>query len=182
MDQLETERLRLRPAIETDAHFVLALLNDPGYLANIADRGVRGEAEAAEYIRSAQVFRYGPDGLGFNVVELTATGEPIGICGLVKRDTLDHVDVGYALLEDHAGRGYAREAAAAALAHALGPLGLERVVAITSPENVGSRRVLEAIGMRYEGLLAVPGYDRDSALYAAGRAGVGSAPAKRRAS
>lgn len=169
MERIETARLLLREATPDDAAFVLELLNDPGFVANIADRGVRTVEVAAEYIQSAQIYRYGPDGLGFNVVELIATGQPVGTCGLVKRETLDDVDVGYALLERFAGRGYAREAAAAALAHALGPLGLERVVAITSPENAGSRRVLEAIGMRYEGLLAVPGYERDSALYAAGR-------------
>lgn len=169
MNTLETERLRLRPATADDAAFVLAVLNDPGYLANIADRGVRTEVEAAEYIRTAQVFRYGPDGLGYAVVQRKTSGEPLGICGLVKRDTLDDVDVGYALLQRHAGQGYGREAAAAVLAHALGSLGLERVVAITAPNNQRSRRVLEAIGMTYEGLLAVPGYDGGSALYAAGR-------------
>jgi RimJ/RimL family protein N-acetyltransferase len=182
MQRLETERLILRPLTAEDAAFVLAVLNDPGYLANIADRGVRTVEDAAAYIGSAQVFRYGPDGLGFNVVELRETGEPVGICGLVKRDTLDDLDVGYAILEPFSGYGYAREAGAAALAHALGPLGLARVVAITSPENAGSRRVLERIGMRYEGLLEVPGYDSVSCLYAAGRSGVGSAQLQERAS
>ena len=182
MDQLETERLRLRPVTAADAPFVLALLNDPGFIANIADRGVRTHEQAVEHIRTGPVFQYGPDGLGFNAVELKSSGALIGICGLVKRDSLDDVDVGYAFLERYAGRGYAREAAAAALQHALGPLGLERVVAITSPENGASRRVLEAIGMRYEGLRAIAGYAQDSALCAAGRAGVSSGSAERRAS
>ncbi len=173
MDRLETERLVLRPLTAADAPFVLAVLNDPGYLANVADRGVRTLEQAEAYLATAPVFRYGLDGLGFNVVELRATGEPLGICGLVKRDTLDAPDVGYAILERFRGRGYAREAAAAALAQGLGLLGYRRIVAITSPENSGSRRVLEAIGMRFEGLFPIQPYDRDSALYAAGEAGLG---------
>lgn len=167
MDRIETARLNLRPVTTDDAAFVLRVLNDPGYVENIADRGVRTLEQAREYMKTAAVFAYDDRGLGFNIVEVRETGEAVGICGLVKRDTLDDVDVGYALLETYAGRGYAREAAAGTLAHALGRLGLGRVVAITAPGNTGSRRVLEVIGMRFEGVIQVPGYDGGSALYAA---------------
>jgi [ribosomal protein S5]-alanine N-acetyltransferase len=165
MQTLTTERLRLRPARRDDAPFMFELLNSPGFLANIGDRNVRSAEDAVGYIETAAVFD-GSRGLGFNVVEELATGEVVGICGLVKREALDDVDVGYAFLERAWGRGYAQEAAAATLAHARGPLGLERIVAITAPANAGSRRVLERIGMRYEGMVEVPGYDGGSCLYA----------------
>lgn len=166
MKRLETERLVLRPVRPEDAAFMLQLLNAPGFLQHIGDRNVRSEADAAAYIATAAVFD-GFGGLGFNVVEERATGAAVGICGLVKRDALDAPDVGYAFLEAAWGRGYAQEAAAAALAHGLTELGLDKVVAITSPENAGSRRVLEKIGMRYEGVVQVPGYAGGSCLYAA---------------
>ena len=123
--------------------------------------------EARAYIASAPLCD-GSKGLGFNVVVEKASGERIGTCGLVKRDTLDAPDVGYALLERFAGRGYASEAAGAALAQGLGGLGLRRVLAITSVGNAGSRRVLEKIGMRLERVAPMAGYEGDTCLYAAG--------------
>lgn len=127
---------------------------------------MRTLADAEAYVRTAPLFADGPDGLGFNIVEERATGQAVGICGLVKRDTLDDVDVGYAFLERAAGRGYATEAAAAALAHARNDLGLERVVAITGVGNGGSRRVLEKIGLKLEGVIKLPGHAGDTCLYA----------------
>jgi ribosomal-protein-alanine N-acetyltransferase len=94
-----------------------------------------------------------------------ATGETAGICGLVKRDGLDHPDVGYAFLERFWGRGLASEGAAATLAHARERLGLSTVVAITKPENKGSRAVLERIGMKFVGLVDLPGHDEASSYY-----------------
>lgn len=167
MQILTTPRLRLRPAVAADAPFVLRLLNSAGFLANIGDRGVRTVADAQAYIADAPIFAYGPHGLGFNIVERIATGEPVGTCGLIKRETLDDVDVGYAFLDEAGGQGFATEAAGVALRHALDDLRLGRVVAITSPGNAGSRRVLSKIGMRYEGLVDVPGYEGPSCLYAA---------------
>jgi RimJ/RimL family protein N-acetyltransferase len=146
---------------------VLRLLNSEGFLANIGDRGVHTIEDAEGYLQTAPIFAYGPEGLGFNVVEVLETGEPVGTCGLVKREALKHPDVGYALIDEAAGRGYATEAAAATLRHARETLRLERVLAITSLENTSSQRVLEKIGMRYEGLVDVPGYDGPSRLYAA---------------
>lgn len=148
-----------------DAEFVLALLNEPAFHANIGDRSVRTLADAAAYIRSAPIFA-AAGGLGFSIVVERVSGESVGMCGLVKRETLEDVDVGYAMLARFSGRGYAREAAAATVAHAREALGLARVVAITGPANVGSRRVLEAIGMRLERTLQLQGYAGESCLYA----------------
>lgn len=166
MQTLTTERLLLRPAVADDADFLLELLNSPAFLANIGDRNVRTPEQATRYLETAPVFDYGPDGFGFNIVELRATGDRAGICGLVKRETLDDVDLGYAILERFGRRGLATEAARAALEHAQGVLGLVRVVAIVSPENAASRRVLEAIGMRLERQLRLPGHEHETCLYA----------------
>ena len=167
MQTLITSRLRLRPATAEDAPFIVRLLNAPGFLAHIGDRAVRTAEEARAYLASAPIFAYGPGGLGFNVVEVLATGEPVGTCGLVKREALDAPDVGYALLDEAAGQGFATEAAGATLEHALRDLRLPRVLAITSEANLGSRRVLEKIGMRFEGLRSLPGYAAPSCVYAA---------------
>jgi RimJ/RimL family protein N-acetyltransferase len=147
MKAIRTPRLRLRPATPDDAGFLVALMNDPSYLHFIGDRGVRTLEDARQYLASAVVYRY-DDGLGLNVVEALAGGQAVGICGLVQRPDLVHADLGYALLPQHAGRGYAAEAARATLDHAFATLGLARVLAITRPDNLRSRRVLEAIGMR----------------------------------
>lgn len=166
MRTITTARLVLRPATLADAAFIQELMNDPGYLARIGDRGIRTPADARAYLGTALIYRYGPDGLGFNVVERLEDGVPVGICGLVKRDGLDDVDLGYAMLSREAGRGHATEAAAATLGHARRGLGLGRVVAVTTPGNAGSRRVLEKIGMRLEGTVRLPGQDAASCLYA----------------
>jgi RimJ/RimL family protein N-acetyltransferase len=153
---LETERLNLRRLEAGDAAFILELLNDPSFLRHIGDKGVRTLEDAARYIAEGPVASYARHGFGLWLVELKnadAGGErrtPAGICGLVKRDTLPDADIGYAFLPRFCGRGYATEAAAAVLHHAHGALGLKRVVAITVPENEGSIKVLEKIGLKFE--------------------------------
>jgi hypothetical protein len=93
---------------------------------------------------------------GLYMVELKATGQPIGICGLVQRDYLADADVGFAFLPEFWSRGYAFESAAAVKAFAFETLGLARVLAITSPDNVGSIRVLQKIGLEFEGMIKPP--------------------------
>jgi len=143
---LETPRLWLRQLATADAPFILRLVNEPSWLANIGDRGVRTLADACRYIETGPVEMYGRLGFGLYCVGLRDAEAPIGICGLLKRDTLEDVDLGFAFLPEHWGRGYAREAAAAVVAHGWAALGLVRIVAIISPHNDASRRVLEAIG------------------------------------
>lgn len=149
MKRLRTQRLVLREATEHDAAFVAELMNDEGYLTLIGDRGVRTSEDAHRYLETSVLYDYGGHGRGFNVVE-NEEGVPVGICGLIKREELDDVDLGYAILGAYVGRGYATEAASATLEHALGDLGLKRVVAITTILNAGSRKVLERIGMGLE--------------------------------
>ena len=156
MRSLETERLIIREAREADLDFVVALMNDGDYLRLIGDRGVRDLESAAAYVASSPIYDYA-EGLGFNIVE-TKIGERVGICGLVRRESDGDVDLGYAMLHRHSGKGYATEAARATLKHAQRELGLERVIAITTAINVGSRRVLERSGFRLESV-ADPDHD-----------------------
>ena len=150
MESLETERLILRALTTGDAAFILELLNDPSYIHNIGDRKVRTLDGAKSYIKKGPIASYHSNGFGLRLVELKETHEPIGICGLIKRDTLDDVDIGYALLPKFWSNGYATESAMAVKAFARDIIGLKRIVGITDPENTGSIRVLEKLGMKFE--------------------------------
>lgn len=163
---LETERTRLRWLTPDDAPFILALLNEPGWIRFIGDRGVHDIDAARAYLEQRLVPAYERLGFGFYALELKAGGSPAGICGLIKRDGLDDVDLGFALLAPYEGRGLAGEAAAATLAHARDDLGLRRVAAIATPDNARSTRLLERLGMRFERLVRLPGDTVDLRLYA----------------
>lgn len=145
----ETERLRLRRLVVEDAAFILTLLNDPAFIRFIGDRGVRTIEDARGYLLNGPIASYARFGFGLFMVELKAEHVPIGICGLIKREALADVDVGYALLPEFRSRGYAREAAAAAIDQGRRDVGLTRVVAIVQPDNAGSIRVLEQLGLRF---------------------------------
>jgi len=89
-------------------------------------------------------------------VDLKEGGEPIGMCGLLKRDALPDVDVGFAFRPRFWSRGYAFESASAVLAHARDAFGLKRLLAITAPDNEASIRLLEKLGFRFERMARVP--------------------------
>lgn len=165
MTLLETHRLTLRHLTPDDAPFILALLNDPDWLRFIGDRGVRTVAQAAAYIAAGPAAMYERHGFGLYLVELKAGGAPIGICGLIKRDFLDDVDLGFAFLPQGRGQGYALEAAEAVLRYAATALGLRRVAAITDLENQRSIRLLERLGLRFTRLLAYPGEEAPVRLF-----------------
>lgn len=151
---LETDRLLLRHLADTDeadAAFILRLLNEPSFLENIGDRGVRTLDDARAYIRNGPMAMYERHGFGLFCVETKDSGARVGICGLLKRDTLPDVDVGFAFLPEYWGQGYAIEAASAVLAWARTAHGLTRIVAINSPGNDASVRVLDKLGMVLEG-------------------------------
>jgi ribosomal-protein-alanine N-acetyltransferase len=150
---LETERLNLRRLNAGDAAFILELLNEPSFLHNIGDRGVRTLEQAVQYILKGPVDSYARHGFGLWLVELKESGTPAGICGLVKRDTLPDADIGYAFLPRFWSQGYAYESAAAVMSYARGALGLRRVLAITNPANAGSIKVLEKIGLKPDRLV-----------------------------
>lgn len=165
MKILETERLVLRTVEVEDAPFYLNLLNTPGFIANIGDRGIRTLAAAREAIIDGPVKMQAALGHSIYLVELRESGVAIGMSGLIKRDALEEVDIGYALLPPYYGQGYAIEAARAVLAHARDTVGLRRLMAITSPGNHASNGLLEKIGMRFERMVQIHPDDSGSRLY-----------------
>lgn len=162
---LETPRLVLRQLELNDAPFILELVNDPAWLQFIGDKQVHDLEDARNYLRTGPLDMYARLGFGLYLVTLTA-GTPIGICGPIKRDALPDVDLGFALLASYRGRGFAREIAAAVLDYTRDALGLLRVLAITSPDNVRSISVLETIGFTYEQTVTLPGQAKPTKVFA----------------
>jgi RimJ/RimL family protein N-acetyltransferase len=150
---LETERLRLVEFTPGDAPFVLRLLNEPAFLRYIGDRGVRTLEDARRYIADGPVAGYARHGYGLLRVLRRADGETVGMCGVLKRDTLPDPDIGFSFLPEYWSQGYAFEAAAAALRHARGAVGVGRVVAITTKDNGPSMRLLARLGFRPDGVV-----------------------------
>lgn len=150
MKFLETDRLLLRQLTTDDAPFILELLNEPSFLQNIGDKGVRSITDARGYLLSGPLASYEHYGFGLYLVERKESRVALGICGLLKREALADVDLGFAFLPQFWGQGFAVEAAQAVKNYAHQRLGLARIVAITLPSNRGSIRVLETLGMRFE--------------------------------
>jgi len=163
---LETERLSLRRLNLEDAPFILELLNEAAFLRFIGGRGVRSLEDARAYLAKGPLSSYQRLGFGLWLVRSRANQEALGMCGLIKRDALQDVDLGYAFIERFWLQGYASEAAMAVKNYALGVLGLRRLVAITDQENTGSIRVLEKIGMRYERLVRLADEGEELKLFA----------------
>lgn len=162
---LETPRLLLREITAADAEFVLEMLNEPAFIRNVADRGVRTLADAAEYIAQKFEASYREFGFGSYAIELKETGLIVGMCGLLQRPTLADVDVGYAILERYWGRGFAYEAAAAVMQYGREKLGLSRIVGFTAPENNISIKLLEKLGLHFERMVILPGYETESKMF-----------------
>ncbi|MFI4920518.1 MAG: GNAT family N-acetyltransferase [Gammaproteobacteria bacterium] len=165
MQVFETERLALSLLEPGDAEFILELVNDPAWLRYIGDRGVHNLDDACGYIRIGPADMQARLGYSLYKVALKSDGKSIGICGLLKRDSLPDADIGFAFLERYRGQGYAREAASATLAYARSILGLKRILAITSPDNVSSIRLLEKLGFEYQETVQMPGPSRDTKVF-----------------
>lgn len=147
---LHSERLSFRKFGLNDADFIIELLNSPGWLQYIGDRKVRNQEQAIQYLEQGPLKSYKENDYGLWLVVLKEIEKPIGMCGLLKRDYLDHPDIGFALLPAFAGKGYGKEMAGAVLHYAEEQLKIRSICAITLAENSASIRVLEHLGMRYE--------------------------------
>ena len=147
---LETERLILRPLTTADAPFILTLLNEPSFLRYIGDKKVRTLEDAAQYILNGPVASYERHGFGLGMVELKDSDTPIGMCGILKRDELPNPDIGFAFMPDFWSKGFAFEAAAAVLRDARERLKLDRILAITTPDNESSMKLLQKLGLKFE--------------------------------
>ena len=163
--EFETARLTVRRLNYDDAPFLVGLLNQPSFLANIGDRGVRNADDAHRYLREGPLAMYERHGFGLWHVSRRADGAAMGMCGLLKRDILPDVDLGYAFLPEFWGQGYAFEAAEATLRHAAERFGLKRVIGVVSEGNAASIRVLEKLGMRFERRVSMRPEEPDVRLF-----------------
>ena len=152
----ETERLQIREMTEEDGVFYQAMLSDPDFKTHIGDRGVTSEEIAITHMRDRVLSSYDAHGFGMWLVSRKSDGEAIGMAGLVKRDFLKHVDLGYAFLPVGRGAGYATEAASAVVGYARQHFGIRRLAAIVSPANHASIRVLERLGFNHTGQVKFP--------------------------
>jgi RimJ/RimL family protein N-acetyltransferase len=181
MKVLETNRLIVRRLSTEDAEFILKLLNEPSWLRFIGDKGVRTVEDARAYILNGPVEMYSRLGFGLYLVESKEEGLSIGMCGLIKRDALEDVDIGFAFFPEYWGKGYAYEAAAAVMSYAASVLGLNRVVAITSGDNDSSEKLLEKLGLRFEKMIKLSAESPEIKLFGTqldtGTAGVAGSPA-----
>ncbi|MDY7094619.1 MAG: GNAT family N-acetyltransferase [Acidobacteriota bacterium] len=176
---LTTQRLALFEMSVEDAPWMLRLLNEPSFLTNIGDRGVRSLGEAGRYLESRVTASYREHGFGMYRVEDREDGAVLGVCGLVRREGLAHADLGFAFFPEHWGRGYASEAGAAIVAHARNTLGLGTLLAIAAPDNRGSIRVLEKLGFERRGSIRLPGEEVDLELYGSGPSSSDESPGHR---
>jgi len=162
---IETIRLTLREITLGDAEFILRLVNDPSFMSNIGDKGLRNTDDAKKFIRSGPWKCQEKPGYGQFVVELRESGEPTGVCGLLHRETLDVTDVGFAFLPQYRGHGFAFEAADAVMKYGYSTLGVDRIVALTSEDNVASIKVLKKLGMEFERTVKMSIDDPGTVLY-----------------
>ena len=162
---IETERLRLRPVTVDDADLMLAIWNDPAFIRNVSDRGIRTVEQAREAIEGGAQKLFEDYGYGPYCMSLKSDGTMIGICGLFKRDNLEDPDIGFGVLPDFCGKGYAGEAAAAVVNFARNELGIAVLMAIVSPTNAPSIGLIKKLGLTFDQMITMPGNDDAICLY-----------------
>ena len=165
MNVIETGRLILRKGTNDDAPFFLDLLNQPSFIEFLGDRGVRTLDDARAYIQSKLVDSYNKFGFGLYMVLLKEDQTSIGICGLIKRDGLDDVDVGFAFLPQYASQGYGFESASAVMEYGRKTFGLKKIVGIVSSGNVKSIDLLEKLGLKFEKMIKLPNDKEELKLF-----------------
>lgn len=162
---LETDRLQLRQLTTNDAPFIIGLVNSPGWLKNIGDRHIKTVDEAEAYLLNGPLASYETNGFGLYLIELKDDQTPIGMCGLLRRDTLEIPDIGFALLPEFTGKGYAFESAEAVMAFAGNTLKLPVIAAIVLPTNEPSIKLLEKIGLTFRQPIVYPGTNEELMLF-----------------
>ncbi|MEL7834510.1 GNAT family N-acetyltransferase [Fodinibius sp. Rm-B-1B1-1] len=165
MDIIKTKRLIIRPLTPNDTSFILELLNEPAFHKYIGDKGVRTETDALNYLNNGPIANYTNFGYGLYHVTEKTSGVSVGICGLKNRAALDIPDLGYAFLSSSWGHGYATEAGSAVVNYTKQHLNIDRIAAITHPENKGSIRVLEKIGFTFQKEVYLDDFEGPTSLF-----------------
>ena len=162
---LNTERLTLREFHLDDAQFIIRLVNSPDWIKFIGDRNIKTVEQAEEYLTAGPLKSYAVYGFGLNVVELTESNIPIGMCGIIKRDSLERPDIGFAFLPEYFGKGYGFEIASATLGYAVQVLRIPSICAITVANNTASIRLIEKLGLTIEKTFQYPDTGEELQLY-----------------
>lgn len=162
---MQTERLRLRRVTLDDAAFMLSIWNDPGFVKHVGDRGIRSVEDAEAALIDGAFKLYEEYGYGPYCMSLKSDGTLVGICGLFRRDNLEHPDIGFAVLPAFCRQGLAREAAEVVVEHARNDLGIDYLTAIVSSENVASIALIENLGLTFDGGITMPGEENEISLY-----------------
>lgn len=165
MPVLKTTRLNICELTSDDAPFIFELLNTPSWIKFIGDRGIKTLTDAANYIVNGPMKSYAKNNFGLYTVKLKDGNIPIGLCGLIKRDSLEDIDIGFAFLPDYEGKGFAFESCAAILENAKTQFAISRVVAITVKENSRSIQLLEKIGFVFEKFIQLPNDPEELMLF-----------------
>ncbi|WOH39215.1 GNAT family N-acetyltransferase [Thalassotalea fonticola] len=165
MSPIQTQNLIIRCVNADDAAFILILLNEPSFITNIGDKQVRTLSDALNYIKTGPQQMYKDFGFALHIVCLKGSNKPIGMCGLLKRDTLPEPDIGFAFLELYSGKGYGYESAKAVLDFEVQDKQLKTVLAITAVDNPASRALLLKLGFSFNKQVQLEGMDKDSNLY-----------------
>ena len=158
MQVCQTSRLTIRHLVEQDAEFVIELLNDKSFIDNVGDKKVKNIEDAVNYIQNGPIASYNEFGFGLNLIVLKDSDIPIGICGLVTREELEHSDLGYALLPKYWSNGYAHEASLAVMKDGHENHGLKLILAFTSPTNDASNGLLKKLGFSFKGEFDMSGH------------------------
>jgi ribosomal-protein-alanine N-acetyltransferase len=162
---IQTPRLTIAQLSWSDWPFILELLNTPGWLQYIGDRNVHNEEQAKAYLTHGPIKSYHEFGFGLMKVSLTETQQPIGMCGLLKREALPHPDLGFAFLPQFNGQGFALESATAIVQHVRNALGVQIILAIVQPNNARSIQLLEKLKFQHERDINLPGSTEKLRLY-----------------
>ena len=162
---METDRLRLRPVTVDDTALMLAVWNDPAFIENVSDRGIRTVEQAREAIKAGAEKLFEDYGYGPYCMSLKSDGTMIGICGIFKRENIEDPDIGFGVLPDYCENGYAGEAAKAVVDYARTTLGIGVLTALVSPTNAPSIGLIEKLGLTFERMITMPGEDDAICLY-----------------
>ncbi len=161
MKILSTERLTISKITLKDASFLRELMNDKDWIQNIGDREIHSDEDAENHIKERFFKSYDEFGFGFYVLRLKSNNERIGTAGLIDRDGIEGIEIGYGLLPAYRGKGFAFEATQAIFNYAKNDLMLDKLVAIVNPLNKKSIVLLEKLGLRFEKMVQLPGEEKE---------------------
>lgn len=162
---ITTDRLLIRKFNLDDAGFIFILLNSETWIKYIGNRNIKNLEDAKNYIVNSPLYFYQKFGFGPYLVALKDTYEPVGMCSLIKRDTLEEVDLGFAYLDPFIGKGFAYEASKAIIEFSKNTLALKKLVAITLPDNTPSIKLLEKLGFHYQNRIQFPNEKEELMLF-----------------